>query len=338
LALHFAGQCNGSIQALTMQIAEFSMAFNCVERVKEYATALSAEAALITDMRPPSGWPTDGALEVHWLRLRYRPELPLVLKGLSFVAAAGERLGVVGRTGAGKTSLLLALLRVVEPELGSVMRLDGQDLLALGIHDVRKHIGMIPQEPVLFQETLRYNCDPYRQHSSAEIWRALDDAQMASWLRECNGSESACSSEPSGSAAGAAGPAVSAEGPGSAVAPSDLDALLQIEIKEGGTNLSAGQRQMVALARAVLRRARLVVLDEATAAVDAETDAAIQIAVRRCFHGATMLTIAHRLQTILDSDRVLVLSEGELAEIGPPGELRAQKGGVFRGMVEEAGH
>jgi len=330
------------------------MAFNCVERVMEYAMTLPAEAPALTDLRPPQGWPTAGMLEVRNLRLRYRPHLPLVLKGLNFQVAPGERLGVCGRTGAGKSSLLLAILRIAEPERDSELLLDGQDLLALGLRDVRGSIAMIPQEPVLFQESLQYNCDPFGQHSAETVWSAIEEAQLAPWVRERTAASSSTRSVTSRSngvtpvgidEAGAATDAVSAvagerdpeeAGCAPATEPQDVGSMLRLEIKEGGQNLSAGQRQMVAIARAVLRRSRLVVLDEATAAVDASTDAAIQLAVRRCFAGATTLTIAHRLQTIADSDRVLVLAEGAIAELGAPAELRSLEGGIFRSMVEES--
>eukprot|EP00434_Breviolum_minutum_P026643 symbB.v1.2.023547.t1/scaffold2160.1/size87486/2 len=310
LVLNFAGECTGSIESLIGQIAEFGMAFNCVERVKFYATQLPQEAARIGETRPPPGWPSQGILQVKNLQVRYKEDLPLVLKGLTFSTNAGERLGVVGRTGAGKSSLLLALLRIVEPELGSDLQLDGQDLLKLGLQDLRRAIAMIPQEPVLFQESLRYNCDPFDEHSSEKIWIALEESQLAPWVRE-RGEDSACPEE-------------------------QLEKLLALEIKEGGQNLSVGQRQMVAIARAVLRQSKLVVLDEATAAIDAQTDAQIQLAIRRCFENATSLTIAHRLQTILDCDRIMVLAQGEIVEFAPPGELRAKESGVFRSMLEIA--
>lgn len=326
LALTFAGECSGSIQSLIGQLALFSMAFNCVERVMEYATKLPAEAAPATEQCPPEHWPSHGVLVVRNLRLRYRPQLPLVLKGLTFTTSAGERLGVVGRTGAGKSSLLLALFRLTEPEPGSEVVLDGQNLLRMGLTQLRKGLAMIPQEPVLFQETLRYNCDPFNQYSAQEIWTALEEAQLASWLRDRSATPSSASSmSPMDLESASPRTPTSAE----------LEEMLSMDIKEGGQNLSAGQRQMVAIARAVLRQSKLVVLDEATAAVDAATDAAIQLAVRRCFHGATTLTVAHRLQTILDSDRVMVLEQGEVAELDTPAELLKIEGGLFRGLVEE---
>lgn len=322
LAITFAGECSGSIELLIGQLAEFGMAFTCVERVMEYSTTLPSEASYVTDMLPPSGWPSAGALDVEDVRMRYQPGLDLVLKGISFKIKPGEHLGVVGRTGSGKSSLLRTILRIVEPEEGSKICLDGVDLLLLGLRHVRSNITMIPQEPVLFQESLRYNCDPFGHHDAGEVWKALEEAQLAPWVREQT--------------------AFSSSGPWSSmstttVADAELEDLLLLQISEAGQNLSAGQRQMVAIARGVLRKSKLVVLDEATAAMDAGTDAAVQAAVRRCFMGSSTLTIAHRLQTILDSDRVLVLAEGEVVEMDTPRELRQRRGGIFRSMVLEAG-
>lgn len=328
LAITFAGETAGSIQSLIGQIAEFGMAFNCVERVMEYATTLPSEAPQFTDRQPAASWPSAGVLELHDLKLRYKPELDLVLKGISFSTSAGEHVGIVGRTGSGKSTLLRAILRINEPEVGSTLRLDGEDLLLLGLHDVRSKIAMIPQEPVLFQESLRYNCDPFGHHDTRKIWEALEEAQLAPWVREQHAGASTTTSSASVSPC---------ETTQASATTAELDDLLRLEISEGGQNLSAGQRQMVAIARAVLRKSWLVVLDEATAAIDAATDTAIQAAVRRCFQGATTLTIAHRLQTILDSDRVLVFSDGMVVEMGPPSELRTRPSGIFSNMVDEAG-
>eukprot|EP00405_Crypthecodinium_cohnii_P035475 CAMPEP_0206533788 /NCGR_PEP_ID=MMETSP0325_2-20121206/5166_1 /ASSEMBLY_ACC=CAM_ASM_000347 /TAXON_ID=2866 /ORGANISM="Crypthecodinium cohnii, Strain Seligo" /LENGTH=1203 /DNA_ID=CAMNT_0054030483 /DNA_START=114 /DNA_END=3726 /DNA_ORIENTATION=- len=352
LALTFATQFEEDVRNLIGQVAEFSMAFNCVERVMEYSTTLASEAALTTSNTPPPDWPQAGVLEVKHLEVRYRPGLPLVLKGLTFTTEAGERVGVVGRTGAGKSSLLITLLRIVEPEEGSVLRLDGVDLLTLGLRDLRSKIAMIPQEPILFQESFRYNCDPFGRHSTQEVWHALCEAQLAPWvMSQANGASASAAGATSTSSSvvygGDEGSLVEpAQEPGSTTelqagyapseAPANAEELLKIEVKEGGQNLSAGQRQMVAIARAVLRRSKFVLLDEATAALDSATDAAIQQAVRRCFAGASTLTIAHRLQTIMDSDRILVLESGSVKELGPPAELRQKEGGVFRAMVEEA--
>lgn len=218
----------------------------------------------------------------------------------------------------------------------------------MGLRDLRSSIAMIPQEPVLFQESLRYNCDPFSSYSATAIWKALQEAQLAPWvLARASGQEAGSeavgvgaeqAAQPSGapSSESVCVPMVlAADMAGAAHSESALEEMLRLEIKEGGQNLSVGQRQMVAIARAVLRESRLVVLDEATAAVDAATDAAIQLAIRKCFRGATTLTIAHRLQTIMDSDRILVLSAGDVAELGPPSELQARDGGIFASMVAE---
>ncbi|OLQ04012.1 ABC transporter C family member 2 [Symbiodinium microadriaticum] len=331
LVLNFAGECAGSIEQLIGQVAEFSMAFNCVERVRHYAEELPSEAAVVAASRPPAGWPDRGVLKVKNLQLRYKPHLPLVLKGLSFSMKEGERVGVVGRTGAGKSSLLLALLRIAEPELGSSIELDGQDILQMGLQDLRRAVAMIPQEPVLFQETLRYNCDPFDQHRAEDIWAALEEAQLAPWVRRRGGEDGQ---------ADQAGDEVDSgcEDRCSSLPPAQLQKLLSLEIKENGQNLSAGQRQMVAIARAVLRSSKMVVLDEATAAVDASTDEALQKAIRRCFMGASSLTIAHRLQTIIDCERILVLADGQIAEFDSPQVLREKEHGVFRSMLDEVEH
>jgi len=302
LALTFSLQVNESLQWLFHGLVDFAVVFNCVERTMEYCTDLPREAAFVVNDREVSpAWPQHGSLEVKDLQMRYLPSLPLVLKGISFTLKPGEHVGVVGRTGAGKSSVLLCLFRVVEPEAGSVILLDGEDILTMGLTQLRARLAMIPQDPVLFQASLRYNCDPFEEYTDEAILAALGQAQLTSWLE---------------SQTGGAG--------------------LDFEVQEGGQNLSGGQRQMVALSRAVLRNSKMVVLDEATAAVDMATDAAIQTAIRECFAQATTLTIAHRLGTIMDSDSVLVLSEGLLVEHGSPADLVAQ-GGVFAGMVAAAG-
>mmetsp|Transcript_88228 Transcript_88228/g.175269 ORF Transcript_88228/g.175269 Transcript_88228/m.175269 type:complete len:1386 (-) Transcript_88228:154-4311(-) len=297
---------------------EVSLKFNCVERVLEYTTQLPAEAAATVDgHQPPHGWPSTGVLVVEQLALRYGPDKPLALRGLTFKLDAGERIGVVGRTGAGKSSVLTALFRIVEPEPGSKLILDNQDLLAMGLKDLRSAITLVPQDPILFRASLRYNCDPFSQHSDEALWAALDAAQLGTWLRSQQHAESSGRDE-----------ATSQQ--------QDLHDPLQTEVQDGGQNLSAGQRQMVALARAMLRCSRVVLLDEATAALDAGADAAIQQAIRICFRGSSMLTIAHRLGTILDSDRIMVLDQGLIAELGPPAELRAKQGGLFHNMLADA--
>jgi len=282
-------------------LSEITTTFNCVERVLDYTTNVPSEAsAIVASQRPPLNWPNAGALELRQFYFRYRPGLPLVLKNLNLCLAPGERMGIVGRTGAGKTSLILGVFRIAEPESGSVMKLDGIDLLSMGLRDLRSRLAVIPQHPVMFRSTIRYNCDPFGNHSEEAVWAAVQKACLADWLH--------------------GQPRADGKGP------------LDFEVQESGKNLSAGQRQLVAIARAVLRNSKFVVLDEATAALDAATDQKIQEVIRGSFQGATMMTIAHRLPTILDSDRVMVLVEGEIVQCGSPEELRHQDG-VFRDMV-----
>jgi ABC-type multidrug transport system fused ATPase/permease subunit len=299
LALSLSYALIQQLPHLIRMFSEVTIRFNCVERVLEYTTEIAAEAAaVVAEHRPPEGWPTNGALDVENLKFRYKPDGPLVLHGLSFSVTSGERIGIVGRTGAGKSTLLLALFRTVEPEAGSKIVLDGHDILAMGLADLRRCITMIPQDPVLFEATLHYNCDPFSLHSNHAVRQALELAQLGPWLQT-------------------------------------QEQGLDMKVSEGGQNLSAGQRQLVTIARAMLRGSKLVVFDEATASLDTATDDSIQKAIRTCFRGSSTLTIAHRLGTILDSDRVMVLKKGLLAEFGHPDELRNIKDGIFQGMVRE---
>lgn len=319
LALSLAMQLIYQLPWLIRMSTELTITFNCVERVLEYTRDLPAEKdEVVEGCRPPASWPSTGSLEVKDLQLRYKPDLPCTLKGLTFNMKDGERIGIVGRTGAGKSTLLTALFRIVEPETGSVIRLDGLDVLSMGLQDLRKAMAMIPQDSVMFEGSLRYNCDPFQQHADETIWQALEEAQFAQWLRQ-QGDQQQEGAKTEGEST-------------VSVAP---DSLLEMTIQEGGQNMSAGQRNMISIARAVLRRSKFVVLDEATAALDPATDGAIQRAIRRCFHGASTLTIAHRIGTIIDSDRILVLDKGEIAEFGPPEELRKTEDGIFKSLVDQ---
>merc|ERR1712216_414289 len=240
----------------------------------------------------PVDWPQQGAISLNNLRMRYRPETPLVLKGLNVSIAPGERIGVVGRTGSGKSSLLLTLLRLVEPDLASTdldaydapISIDGVDILRIGLKELRSKICIIPQNPVLFSGTIRSNIDPFLQFTDDQIWNALEHCGMK----------------------------VSVEG-----MPMQLDA----SVSEHGQNLSSGMRQMLVLGRALLRQCRILLLDEATSSVDFETDREIQRMLREEFQGCTVITIAHRINTILDSDKILVMKDGLAEEFAPPDEL-----------------
>ncbi|CAM9713918.1 unnamed protein product [Discosporangium mesarthrocarpum] len=280
-----------------------------VERVLEYCR-VPQEASLRSDpgKAPPKDWPSEGNIEARStqiiegfgsgaflaildLTLRYRQDLPAVLKGLSLFVKGGSRVGVVGRTGAGKSSLISALFRLVEqgPGCGTIL-IDGVDTSQVGLHDLRPRLSVIPQTPFLFSGSVRLNLDPFYSHTDAEIWSSLEAVQMKDHIAEQLGG---------------------------------LDAA----ITEGGQNLSVGQRQLLCLARAVLQRSQILVMDEATANIDQKNDSLIQDAVRTEFQGRTVVMIAHRLNTIIDCDQVIVLVDGKVVESGHPHELLSEGGG-----------
>jgi ABC-type multidrug transport system fused ATPase/permease subunit len=231
--------------------------------------------------------------------MRYRPELDPVLRGVTFEVAPGEKIGIVGRTGSGKSSLIVSLFRIVEPFQGQIV-LDGVDLLTLGLDEVRGRIAAIPQDPVLFSGSVRSNLDPYGRHSDGELWDALGHVALKELV---------------------------------AALPEGLSA----RVAEGGENFSVGQRQLLCVGRALLRRPRVLVADEATASVDSETDALIQRTIRREFADCTVLTIAHRINTILDSTKVLVMDDGLVKEFDAVPALMGRRDSSFRAMVMEAG-
>lgn len=210
-----------------------------------------------------------------------------------------KKIGIVGRTGAGKSSLTVALFRLVEPAQGSI-KIDGIDITSMGLHELRTKLTIIPQDPVLFSGTLRINLDPFNFHTDDEIWKVLELAHLKDYANT-------------------------------------LEKGLAHEVAEGGENLSVGQRQLVCLARALLRKTKILILDEATAAVDLETDDLIQATIRKEFKGCTVLTIAHRLNTIMDYDRIMVLDKGKIAEMETPNKLLDDNNSIFYSMAKDAG-
>ncbi|CUT98873.1 multidrug resistance associated protein 1 [Echinococcus multilocularis] len=277
---------------------EFETNVVSVEKIREYSKLTIEAPWEVPAKQPPAQWP-QGEIEFINYSTRYRDDLDPVLRSISFTIKPGEKIGIVGRTGSGKSSLVLALFRIIEANEGEI-RLDGQNIAEIGLHDLRGRITLIPQDPVLFSGTLRFNLDPFNTHTDKTVWEALTLANLRSFVEE-----------------------TSSDG-------------LEMTIAEGGNNLSVGQRQLVCLARALLRRSRVLVLDEATAAVDPQTDQLIQHTVRKEFASSTVITIAHRLDTIIDYDRIMVLDAGRLIEMGPPKELAGRSGSLFRGMLLEA--
>lgn len=247
----------------------------------------------------PAEWPEAGAIELKGLRAGYRAGLPDVLKGVTLRIAAGERVGVVGRTGSGKSSICLCLFRLMARQRGLVT-IDGVDTATVELGRLRRSIGIIPQDPVLFLGSVRYNLDPFGRHGDAELWRALERAHVAASIRA-------------------------------------LDAGLSSPVQEGGSNFSQGERQLLCMARALLRNSRIMILDEATASIDTRTDELIQQTIRAEFVGCTVLTIAHRIDTIVDADRILVLDAGEVAEFDPPKKLLKRRGSSFKALARASG-
>lgn len=254
----------------------------------------------------PEGWPRTGGIDIHNLYMKYRTDTPMVLKGLNVSIKGGERVGVVGRTGSGKSSLLLSLLRLVEPnfeeskgDYKSPITIDGVDIMRIGLTDLRSKLGIIPQNPVLFSGTIKINMDPFDEYTTEDIWKALEQCGMKDAVEEMPGQ-------------------------------------LEAAVAEGGQNLSNGMRQMLVLGRALLRQNKILFLDEATASVDIETDREIQRTLREAFKDCTVLTIAHRINTIMDSDKILVLKDGLAVEFDSPEELLKDENSIFSEIVRHA--
>uniref|UniRef100_A0A8D2LB73 ABC-type glutathione-S-conjugate transporter n=1 Tax=Varanus komodoensis TaxID=61221 RepID=A0A8D2LB73_VARKO len=293
LSISSALSVTQTLNWLVRMTSELETNIVAVERVHEYT-----EAPWETAQRPPSNWPSRGEIRFIDYQVRYRPELGLVLDGINCDIKSTEKVGIVGRTGAGKSSLTNCLFRILEAAGGKIL-IDGLDVATLGLHDLRQKLTIIPQDPVLFSGSLRMNLDPFDQYSDEEVWHALELAHMKSFVH----------SLPEG---------------------------LSHPVSEAGENLSVGQRQLMCLARALLRKSKILILDEATAAVDMETDHLIQETIRTEFSNCTVLTIAHRLHTIMDSNRVLVLQAGKIVEFDSP-EILLQQQGLFAEMARDAG-
>ena len=305
-ALSSAIGLSSSISSVCDTISCSEMNLVSIERVRAFCASAQPEALEGGSERAekleggseraPEGWPREGRVEMRDVSLRYR-EGPLVLKHVNLSVGAREKVGIVGRTGAGKSSLTVALFRIAPLSAGSVT-IDGVDVGKLGLAEARRALCIIPQDPVLFCASLRFNVDPFGEYSDERIWSVLEQVGLKECVLELGGLESA--------------------------------------LEEGGANLSVGNRQLVCVARALLRNPRILVMDEATSSLDGAADARLQAVIRREFAECTCLTIAHRLNTVVDADRICVLDQGEVKEVGSPSALW-KKRGLFYAMVEATG-
>ncbi len=264
---------SGNLNWMVSQISELEVLMNAVERVIQYGNTPSEAPAIIESNRPPPNWPSAGRVEFVNLKLCYREGLPPVLRGISCTILPREKIGIVGRTGAGKSTFSLAMFRLIEPS-GGTIKIDGLDITQIGLHDLRSQMSIIPQDPVLFEGTMRRNLDPFSTMNDAELWSVLDRIGMSDTIRHLDGG---------------------------------LDGV----VHESGENFSLGERQLLCLARAMARRSKIVIMDEASASLDFETDQLIRGFVEREFVDCTVITIAHRLRTSYDTTHTacaLVLS------------------------------
>jgi len=339
LSLTYAISVTGLLNWVVRSFAQMEAAMNAAERILYYTENIPQEApSNVKDLKKLSNessngkdstlipavlavkakggaemldkaWPSKGNITLNNLKMRYRPENPLVINGLDIQINGGERVGVVGRTGSGKSSLMLTLLRIVEPALftdgdeakkyEAPIVIDGVDVLRIGLTDLRSKIGIIPQNPVLFSGTIRSNMDPFNQSTDDQIWNALDRCGMKKVILE-------------------------------------MPERLSAPVAEYGENLSQGQRQLLCLGRALLKKCHILLLDEATSSVDYETDATIQKTLREDFVGCTVLTIAHRVNTIMDSDKILVMKDGKVGEFDSPEKLLEDEGSIFYDIVKHS--
>ncbi|KAF8586432.1 metal resistance protein YCF1 [Ramaria rubella] len=300
LVLSYGLSTTGSLNWFVRSASEVEQNIVSVERILHQTDVTPEAPEYIPETQPKTSWPSEGKVEFKSYSMRYRPDLDLVLREISLTVQPREKIGICGRTGAGKSSLLLALFRIIEPASGTIF-IDGVDITTIGLNDLRSAISIIPQESQLFEGTMRENIDPTGVSEDSDIWVALEQAHLKDFVQGL---------------------------------PGGLDA----KVQEGGSSMSSGQRQLLCFARALLRKSKILVLDEATSAIDLDTDKAVQDILRGPqFKNTTILTIAHRLNTIIESDRVLVLSDGKVAEFDSPKVLMETPDSMFASLAKEAG-
>ncbi|KAL2002465.1 hypothetical protein VTN02DRAFT_6732 [Thermoascus thermophilus] len=335
LSLTYAVTFTENILWLVRLYSETQQSMNSVERVNEYLEVEQEAQAIIPDSRPPPNWPSKGSVKFIDYTTRYRPDLDPVLKNINFTVRPGEKVGIVGRTGAGKSSLALALFRGLEAEKGQII-IDGVDIGKIGLQDLREAMTIVPQDPTLFTGTIRSNLDPFGLYSDEAIFTALRRVHL---IGSGTSGLTTPHSPSNRSVAGTASPVPNGSDSAALANQDNKNIFLNLEspISESGSNLSQGQRQLLCLARALLKNPRVLMMDEATASIDYATDAKIQETLRE-LRDSTIITIAHRLQTIIDYDKVLVLDHGKVVEFDHPWVLITKEGGSFRGMCENSGN
>lgn len=268
-----------------------------VERLEQYMHIPSEAPEVIESNRPPPNWPHIGKVDIQDLKVRYRSNAPLVLQGITCTFEGGYKVGIVGRTGSGKLTLISALFRLVEPTEGAIL-IDDLDISTFGVHDLRLHLAIIPQDPTLFGGSIRYNLDPLSEHSDEEIWEVLRKCQLGDVVEKKEGG---------------------------------LDSF----VAQDGSNWSMGQRQLFCLGRALLKRREILILDEATASIDNATDSLIQKTIRTEFSDYTVITVAHRIPTVMDCTMVLALRDGNVVEYDEPAKLITDENSLFGQLVKE---
>ncbi|EDK40781.2 hypothetical protein PGUG_04879 [Meyerozyma guilliermondii ATCC 6260] len=309
LSVSYALQVTQSLNWIVRMTVEVETNIVSVERILEYSRLTPEAPEVIESHRPPTSWPSQGEITFKNYSTRYRPELDLVLKNINLSVKPHEKVGIVGRTGAGKSSLTLALFRIIEASGGNI-NIDAVDTSAIGLADLRHKLSIIPQDSQVFEGNIRSNLDPNNRFTEDQLWRALELSHLKDHVMKMYEERNE---------------------------DDEAENALDVKVSEGGSNLSVGQRQLMCLARALLVPSHVLILDEATAAVDVETDQVLQETIRTEFKDRTILTIAHRLNTILDSDKIIVLENGAVAEFDSPQSLLKNKDSLFYALCKQGG-
>lgn len=296
LALSYALAVTNILSGAVTSFTQTEQELVAVERACQYIENAEAEQDPIETDDPPRNWPSEGSLVFDDVFANYRHNLPDAIKNVSLSINGGEKIGIVGRTGAGKSSLFLILYRLLEIRRGSV-KIDGVDITTINRRSLRKNLSIIPQDPFLFSTSVRDNLDAEGQISDQLIWSVLERCQLKSVVERLGG--------------------------------------LSADVGEGGKNLSVGEKQLLCLARALLTNSKIICIDEATASVDSNTDRIVHSTLREEFKNRTILTIAHRLNTIMDSDRVLVMDEATIKEFDNPQVLSSRPNSLFSNLSRD---